>query len=1458
MAGLLELLASRAGDSPDAVAAAVDGGDELTYLSWERRSNALARGLAARGVARGQRIVVCFATRHWVEFAIACAGVAKVGAVAVPVSADRSGFDRASIVEHCGATLTITAADLAWLTDGQADTPGGPVSRAEAVEIAYPPGHLRPLRPVARSEEDVMAALVGVRGDCVLHAFAVGSDAARSAQWAPLAPGGPTVVTLEVLGSERLCAVSAERAVDTWWLAPAAALFVAESGALDRHDLSSLRRVELGGPRPPAAVISRLTAAFAGVGAEMVTDAVSVGPRGEQPAPGGARFGPAKMPEHGVFAGQVSETVAAVFQRVLGVDRVGAGDDFFALGGDEMAGLKALRLLDDALHVRLSLVDLVGAPTVGALAERLDQAEARSDAGPAGAAAAAPVAFSQEGMLWQEQFVPGSQNLPPLVRRFRGPLRVDVLEATIDEIVRRHEPLRSRFELRDGRPVQIVAPHRAVPLPVHDLSALAPAHRDAELASALAHAGRPFDLVGGPLFAPALFRFAPDDHVVVFRVHHSVYDDWSVSVFRRELSALYGAFAAGETSPLADLTVGFAEFSRNQRRRLAGPVGAAQLAWWKSHLAGAPWCAQLPVDDPDRAEGSPQHSARPVTVELTAELHAGVRALARRRRATPFMAMLAAFEVLVHRYTGQDDLLMASVVANRNRPELEPMIGCFTKKILLRQDMAGDPTFAEVLDRTRVSVLGALPNQDLPFETVLQETLGAAAAEHGLAPYVGVMFQGVTPQVDEVVLPGLTTSGYDTSATTTRAHFAAGDDEAPLDGGADRAEADTLDHVRPWGDGLYAGTFLILSLVETPEATSLVARGAFHRPAVERLLDSFVTLLGDVVDGPERPVSQLRLLTDDQQRHLVDTGGDGVDTAVDGKGAGSSAHHLFEDHVAATPSAVAVAVTAGADDITYAGVGARADDLAGRLRASGVGRGSLVGICLDSPELCVVAVLAAWKAGAGYVGLDPADDAGHLAWVVADASVEVVVARPHLCPGLADTGCRMIDLTPGAEWAEGAPVDPSSPANAGTSPDDVALVFYGSGESAVERGVVIDHGAVVNLVGALGGILGPAPAGLGVWLGAQLTDDAFVRQLAALLGGHHLCVAPAAEVASLVVAGAVDVLDVTPTQLEVFVAGGLNQALLARAGDVAAPTIVVGFRGAPDRASWATLRALSGARAHLVFGPPECGFGATADAEAGAGGRITIGRSLDGVTTEVVGPSGVPVPVQVTGDLYVGGAGLARGYVGEPADHAGHAYRFVTRTVDQQVPSVLFRTGQRARRLPDGRIEVVGTAADTVALRGFSVDTVRLAAAVASCPGVSGARVVAEHDPTGAPRLVARVVPGAGALPTLGELRAFLWSRLPGCAWPAAVVVDGDPRPRAADEASGVAEEVFLAALWAEVAGVERVSAAENYWQAFPFLDVVTRAAMAGIAIGSHRTARNRTVATLAVDMAARRMFSGT
>ncbi|MGI8776226.1 MAG: AMP-binding protein [Acidimicrobiales bacterium] len=1392
MAGLVQLLAARAADQPDAIAFLVDGAGQLTYGAWEQSSNAMARGLSDRGVGRGDQVVLSFDILRWVDYAIARAAVAKLGAVAVPVRPGRSAVERSAIARHCGAARTVTPSDVAGLVDGQAGTPLSPVDGGDSLEIRYPSGPLRPLRPSAHSEDEVVSALMALEGDCVLHAFAVGSDPARLLLWAPLGPRAPTVVTVGVLDPRRVCALSEQRGVDTWWLTAATALLVVESGALAGHDTSSVRRVVLAGSPPRAALLSRLRDAM---GAEVIVRAAATGPTGPSAVSDGVGTVSRPMATPVAFGSGVGETPDDI-----------ASDDI------------------------------------------------------------APVAFSQEGMLWQEQFVPGSQNLPPLVRRFRGPLQVTALEAAIDEIVRRHEPLRSRFELRAGHLVQIVAPHRPLALPLHDLGDLGPDAQQAELAAALAHAGRPFDLVVGPLFEPALFRFAPDDHVVVFRVHHSVYDDWSVSVFRRELSALYTAYAAGEPSPLPELPVGFAAFSRAQRRRLAGAAGAAQLAWWRDHLAGAPFCLQLPIDDPARAEGSPQPSAQPVTVELPDELHAGVRVLARRHRATPFMTMLAAFEVLVHHYTGQDDLLMASVVANRNRPELEPMIGCFTKKILLRQDMAGDPTFTEVLARTRVSVLGALPNQDLAFETVLQETVGPAAADHGLAPYVGVMFQGVTPQMDEVTLPGVTTTGYDTSATTTRAHFAAGSDD-----GGDGPDGD-----EPWGGGLYVGTFLILSLVETAAATSLVARGAFHGPAVERLLAGFVALLGDVVADPSARVSELRVLSDDQRCQVLEMGSSAADVAA----LGHCAHELFEAHVARAPGAVAVGTDTG--ELTFAALEGRADEIARRLRACGVRRGSLVGICLEPSEHCVVAVLAVWKAGAGYVAIDPADDAAHATWVAADAGLGVIVTRAGLRPHLTAPGRRLLDIEAvdvepvdadaepvDADVEVGADADvggvPLSSEEAAPGPDDVALVFYGSRASSVERGVAIEHRGVANLVAGLrGGVHRRSATGLRVCLAGGATTDGFLRHIAALLDGHALRFVGGdgesrpAKVVSLVSSGAVDVVDAQPEDLDDLLAAGLQEALLARPPDAGEATIFVASPGVLARRCWRSLRSLREARALVLYGPPECTFGATVDADVRAGGRSTVGRPLAGVTAHVLDPSGAPVPLQVTGELCVGGAGLARG-----DSEATAAGCFVTRSVAGGPEVRLFRTGQRARWLPDGRIEVLGAMSDAVGLRGFAVDRARIQAALVRCPGVRDARVVVEPDADGSPRLAAYVVPDRDAGPTLAQLRVFLWSLLPGYAWPAAVVVVADTAAsadavgggrvghRPTDHATGTAEEAFVAALWAEVVGVDRVDGGENYWQSFPFLDVVTGAVEAGVVVDGHRVARNRTVATLAVDLAA-------
>ncbi|MCA1657315.1 MAG: AMP-binding protein, partial [Actinobacteria bacterium] len=428
-------------------------------------------------------------------------------------------------------------------------------------------------------------------------------------------------------------------------------------------------------------------------------------------------------------------------------------------------------------------------------------------------------------------------------------------------------------------------------------------------------------------------------------------------------------------------------------------------------------------------------------------------------------------------------------------------------------------------------------------------------------------------------------------------------------------------------------------------------------------------------------------------------------------------------------------------------------------------------------------------------------------------------------------------------------------------PGDTALVFYGSGTATLPRGVVIEHRSVVNLAIALHtDVYGAPSTGRRVWQSALPTDDAFVRQMTAVLGGHILTVAELAgerqrQVVALVASGDVDVLDGAAQDVTALVGAGLQKALLARPGDAATPIIVVASRQGPqDERLWRTVRTLRRARASVLYGPPECAFAATADCivdagrRLGTGERATVGRPLGHVSTRVLGPHGHPVPVQVTGELYLGGQGLARGYVGPPKATDG----FVTLGVAGEPQVRLFRTGQRARYLPDGRIELLGAAADNVGFRGFSVDLSRLEAALARCPGVGDVRVVVDDDDAGCERLVAYLVPGTGALPTQAQLRVWLWSQHPGCAWPAAVEVvaaTGSPggagtegRPSTpALCGPALAEEAFLAALWAETAGVDRVGPGENYWQSFPFLDVVTWAAEVGVGIKSHQVARNRT-----------------
>ena len=462
------------------------------------------------------------------------------------------------------------------------------------------------------------------------------------------------------------------------------------------------------------------------------------------------------------------------------------------------------------------------------------------------AAAEAPASTAQEGMLWHEVFAPGCQNLPGLARRISGPLDAGALGRALREIVRRHRPLRTTFELRAGRLIQVVHPPEAFRMARLDLSVLPEAERESEVRRLVADAGRrPCDLVAGPLFDATLVRLEADEHVVVIRTHHTVFDDWSVAVFRKELSMLYTAFIEGEASPLAEPATGFDELAARQRDALTGPEGARQLAFWRRELSGAPLTTQLAVGDPAKPAGAPSPPGGPLHLELPADVSDVARSLARRERVTVFMVLLAAFGILTAQTTGQDDLLLSVISANRDQNERHGLIGSFAKKVPLRLRLDGDPTVAEVIGRTRRAVLNALSAPDLPFEALMQEVLGAAAARHGLVPHPAVLFQA-GERASDLALPGVTSAGFETSRRANVAHFMAATPTSPA-----------AQPPFPWGAGVYQGTFVNITVDASGKQLLCVARGAFHGPAMRTLLESFGDLCASAVSEPGRRLSEL-------------------------------------------------------------------------------------------------------------------------------------------------------------------------------------------------------------------------------------------------------------------------------------------------------------------------------------------------------------------------------------------------------------------------------------------------------------------------------------------------------------------------------------------------------------------------------------------------------------------------
>ncbi|MBR1230344.1 amino acid adenylation domain-containing protein [Bradyrhizobium sp. AUGA SZCCT0176] len=1135
-------------------------------------------------------------------------------------------------------------------------------------------------------------------------------------------------------------------------------------------------------------------------------------------------------------AGDTERALASIWRDALGVQAVHREDDFFVLGGNSITAGQTAAAIRERFGVELELRSFFDAPTLAAFAGRIDTlvGEGAGRTLPpiqrAAPASRMILSHAQERLWFLWNMDPGgtAYTVASTVR-LKGKLDHAALSRAIAEIVQRHEVLRTTFAAHEGRAEQVVHGSLSVAIRHKDLRSY-PAHARAEHAAGLGQSelAKPFDLVNGPLLRAALLQFADDEHELLLLAHHIVVDGWSLDVMLQELAGLYRSFIREGVGPPPVPMVQYADFASWQRDWLAGGEADRQLAYWRSKLGDMHPVLALPHDRPRLAAQS--HGGDTIGVTIDGALAARLREIAGKHRASVFMLLLAAYQGLLYRYTGQSDVRVGVPVAGRRHAQLERLIGCFVNTLVLRAEIADGATFPDLLQQVKGAVIDALSHQDLPFEMLVDGLRPERSGGHN------PLFQA---KFNYMKAP----SGFD-----------------GVEGLA--AEIDILDLAGSHFD-------LALDIVDGAngmKATFNYATDLFDSATISRLATQFGSLLRQIAEDAERLVSDF--VIDDANRQLVPS-----------QTAAFRCTDVVSLYRASTADRqTAVAIQCGSERLTFADLERKSEGIARMLAARGVTRETPVGLWIERSPAFVTALLGVLKAGGAYVPLDPKWPVERVRGILADGGIEIVLASGEKLAQALTLDCLVLDADADATSEELSSAPPGSTIH----PAQTAYVIYTSGSTGAPKGVAVSHGALANYVQALLQRVQPSPSASMALVSTVAADLGHTVLFGALASGATLnllvpeAILDADLFAKAMRDGDVGILKIVPSHLR-----GLLQA--SRSADLLPRDVLILGGEACDADLLNEIRQLRPqCRILNHYGPTETTVGAVTHEwePAGEAGPVPIGLPLANLRAHVLDDTLSEVPIGVTGELYIGGAGLARGYRGQPGLTAE---RFVPNPFGP-AGERLYRTGDRVRCDQSARLVFLGRGDDQIKLRGYRIELGEVARAVKALQEIDDAVVIARAIGTGAERqeLVAYCVPRSGMAPTAEATKQQLAAVLPEYMVPSRVVllerlpltpngkVDRKALPEPDQDTivanyaapEGETEEA-IAAIWREVLGREQIGRNDNFFElggdSILSLQIIARLRKRGIRLtpkqvfGQQTVARLATVATITAVPVARK-----